>query len=137
MSKAEPTIQKYMTTLPYSIEAHENIVTAVDTMKKFNIRHLPVMRNGLLIGIISDRDVKLAESIQGLDLNQLLISDVCTEKPYAVSPDAPLKEVVKTMALKHYGSALIVSNGKLVGIFTTVDVCRALADIIEQRFHDR
>ena len=137
MSKSEPTIQKYMTTQPYSIDAGETIVTAVDLMKKFNIRHLPVMKNGKVAGIVSDRDIKLAESIQGLEVEKLPIVDVCVEHPYTVHPETPVSEVALTMASMHYGSAIVLSNEKLVGIFTTVDACRALAEVIAQRFHTK
>jgi CBS domain-containing protein len=52
---------------------------------------------------------------------------------YAVSPDSPLDEVVATMAQHKYGCAVVMQNGKLVGIFTTVDVCRAFAEMLHGR----
>lgn len=135
MSKSEPTIQKYMSIAPYSIEASQTIADAADSMSKNAIRHLPVMDKGELVGIVSDRDIKMAEGIEGIDLAGIPVIDVCHESPYKVEPNTLLSDVAKTMASKHYGSALVVSNGKLVGIFTTVDACRALHEIIHQRFH--
>ncbi len=136
MSKAEPTIQKYMTTQPISIEAGQTLQDAIMVLKQHSIRHLPVMRGNEVVGLLSDRDVKLALGIQGLDTDRMPVIDICIEKPYTVKPEAHLKEVALTMASKHYGSAIVVSNGKLVGIFTTVDACRALAEIIDTRYHD-
>ena len=135
MSKAEPTIQKYMATAPFSVEAKESLKTAADLMAKQQIRHLPVTNKGALVGLVSDRDIKFALGFSKIDPKTLPVIDICHEDPYKVEPDAPLSEVATVMAEKHYGSALVVQNGKLVGIFTTVDACRALNDILQMRFH--
>jgi acetoin utilization protein AcuB len=55
-----------------------------------------------------------------------------TDQPYTVGPGTPLDEVVSTMAEKKFGSAVVVQNNKIVGIFTTVDACQALSDLSEQ-----
>ena len=60
-----------------------------------------------------------------------MVIDVCSEDPYIVDPDEPVRMVAQEMAKKHYGSAVVVQNKKLVGIFTTVDACRALSQMIE------
>jgi acetoin utilization protein AcuB len=52
---------------------------------------------------------------------------------YAVSPNTPLDEVATTKAEQKYGSALVVQNEHIVGIFTTVDACRALAELLGTR----
>jgi acetoin utilization protein AcuB len=135
VSKAEPVIQKYMSIAPYTIEARETMRSAIDMMAKNQIRHLPVVDRGELVGLVSDRDLKMAEGIDGIDPEAVPVIDVCHESPYKVEPNTLLSDVARTMAQKHYGSALVVSNGKLVGIFTTVDACRALQEILQQRFH--
>ena len=135
MSKSEPTVQKYMTTTPISIEAKESMSSASSLMEKQGIRHLPVVNKGELVGLISDRDIKMASAIEGVDPDSVPVLDACQEKVYQVDPNVLLSDVALTMAQKHYGSALVVSNGKLVGIFTTVDACRALHDILKTRVH--
>lgn len=135
MSKRDPVIQKFMSTVPYSIPAGDKLKDAIERMDRFKIRHLPVMDGQRLVGIISDRDVKLACGIEGIDPARVPVLDVCSEHPYAVDPETPLREVAAAMASKQYGSALVVQNGKLVGIFTTVDACRALVWLIETRMH--
>ena len=55
------------------------------------------------------------------------------ESVYSVPPDAPLDEVVSEMGGRKYGSAIVMQNEKVVGIFTTVDVCRAFADLLHSR----
>jgi acetoin utilization protein AcuB len=137
MKKSIPPVQKFMTYLPHSIAWHETVEEAQSMMSKLNIRHLPVMKSGELFGIISDRDIKMVLSIVSEAPRTLLIKDLCHEHPYQVSPDAPLDQVALEMAEKRYGSAIVVENKKVVGIFTTVDACRALATIIETRSHGK
>jgi acetoin utilization protein AcuB len=137
MSKAEPAIQKYMTMIPYVIQAERPVSEAVELMSRHRIRHLPVMKGDDVFGILTDRDIKMVCGLQGVDVSAIRVGSVCTENPYTVSPDAPVREAAQTMASKHYGSVLVKQNGKLVGIFTAVDACRALADIIQTRFHER
>lgn len=124
-----------MTTQPFTVEASATLKDAEDLMAKHQIRHLPVVKGQKVVGIVSDRDIKLACGIEGVDSAKLLVIDISSEKPYIVEPDAPLSQVADTMASKHYGSAIVMQNQKLVGIFTTVDACRALTQVIETRFH--
>jgi acetoin utilization protein AcuB len=133
VTKAIPTIQKYMTTTPHSIGSEQPIARASAVMSEHNIRHLPVLHGGKLLGIITDRDIKLIESFSDVDVGTFSVEEAMTEQPYTVSPDTPLDEVVGTMASKKYGSAVIVQNHKVVGIFTTVDACMALGDLLKTR----
>ncbi len=135
MSKAEPTIQKYMTTQPYFIAPDANMAEAEAMMKQHKIRHLPVLKNGKVVGILSDRDIKLVSGFEEVEAAQILVADVCVAKPFVVGPDALLSEVAETMASKHYGSVIVTQNEKLVGIFTAVDACRALSVILQTRYH--
>lgn len=136
MSKSEPRIQKYMTPAPYSIEASQVVDEAESMMSKHGIRHLPVMNNGELFGILSDRDIKMAMSFVDANSKLVKVADICKEKPFCVDPEALLHEVLDEMAEHHYGSALVVQNHKLVGIFTTVDACIGFSKVLQQRFHE-
>ena len=135
MSKAEPQIQKFMTCQPHAIEASESVEVAAKMLVDLQIRHLPVMAGDKIVGVLSDRDIKTAMSLISANPVKLSVRDICHEHAYEVSPTALLHDVVLEMASKKIGSAIVVQNGKLVGIFTTVDVCRALASILDQRFH--
>ncbi len=136
MSKAEPLIQKYMTSAPHSVDAGKTVKEAEQMMSDLKIRHLPVMKDGALFGILSDRDLKMAMAFFDVDSKLVKVADICKEQPFIVSPDALLHEVLDDMATHHYGSALVVQNHKLVGIFTTVDACRGFSKILQQRFHE-
>lgn len=134
MSKEIPTVQKFMSYDPVSLDADKAIVDAENLMRDNGIRHLPIVEDGQVVGILSDRDIKLAKSIvQAADAIQ--VRHICQSDVYSVEPSTPLDVVVDTMADHQYGSAVVVQNGKLVGIFTTVDACRTLAEITRQRYH--
>lgn len=133
MPKLEPTIQEFMTRQPHYVESKEKVENAQTMMSKLEIRHLPVMEKGVVTGIVSDRDIKMALSLIEDNPRLLLVKDVCHEEPYVVGPEVLLRDVVRHMADKRYGCAIIALNKKLVGIFTTVDACRALAEVLETR----
>lgn len=132
--RVEPIVQEYMTQQPQSIESRENVITARKIMSSFGIRHLPVTTDGVVVGILSERELNLAMGMESLDHEQLLVIDVCSEKPYIAYPETPLREVVTVMAREHLGSAIIMENAKLTGIFTTVDACRVLGNILAENY---
>ena len=109
------------------------MATAHRMMREHHFRHLPVLKGGKIVGVLSDRDLRLVETLHDVDPNQVRVEDAMTAKPYSVSPDAPLDEVVATMAEHKYGCAVVMQNDKLVGIFTTVDACRAFAEMLNGR----
>ena len=119
------TLDRYMTRHPHSIRVDETLATAKRMMAHLRVRHLPVLEAGNVIGIVSERDVAFAERA-GAGAKK--VSDACVEEAYAVDIDTSLFVVATTMAEKKIGSAIILEDGKLAGIFTTVDACRALAD---------
>lgn len=131
MNIHEPLVQDFMTLQPQTIKGKENVETAKEMMSKFGIRHLPVVNDGIVMGLLSERELNLAVGIESIDPKQLLVMDMCSERPYVVRPDTTLREVVDVMAKKHFGSAIVMENAKLVGIFTTVDACRALHDLLD------
>jgi len=130
MAKFEPVVQQYMSYAPHSIDVSKTVQAAHDLMALYNIRHLPVVREGRLAGIVSDRDIKMAVGLVKSSPNLVLVDDICQEHPYTVSPDTKLRDVADEMAARRYGSVLVVQDDVLVGIFTTVDACKALSEII-------
>lgn len=102
-------------------------------MREYHIRHLPVLRGSKIVGIVSDRDLNMVESLKDVDPRTVLVSEAMSQDPYLVSPDAALDEVVSNMAKSKLGSAVITQHNKVVGIFTTVDACRAFSDLLHTR----
>jgi acetoin utilization protein AcuB len=131
--KAVPQISHYMTTHPHSVGVDQSISKADKMMKEFKIRHLPVMENAKLIGIISDRDIKSVMAFKDINPEVTTVSEIVIEDPYIVKPSSLLSDVCAEMCLHKYGSALVVDNNKLVGIFTWVDALGAVSELFEGR----
>lgn len=133
MTKAIPTVQKYMTTAPHTIGKDQTLAHAHELLHTHKIRHLPVLDGGQLVGMLTQRDVAVIEGLDGVDPKKVLVEDAMSGEAYAVAPDAPLDEVAAEMAEKKYGSAVVVQNHKVVGIFTTVDLAMALTELLRSR----
>ncbi len=133
MTKPIPTVDRYMTTTPVTISVADTLEHAQRVMHEGRFRHLPVVDGELLAGLLTERDVQLIASLDGADLRHLTASDAMTTSPWTVSPRASLDEVVSEMAEKKYGSALVVDNGRVVGIFTAIDALEAFAELLHSR----
>jgi len=133
MSKPIPTIQKYMTTTPLTVRPDLTIAAADKIMHENRIRHLPVLNGGQLVGLLSQRDIRLIESFKDVDIKTVQVVEAMSQDVFEVSPSSSLDEVVLTMAAKKYGSAVVTQNSHVVGIFTAVDALQALAELLQSR----
>jgi len=82
--KSIPPIQKYMTTTPLTISAESTLEEAFNLMKSKHIRHLPVMDGDHLVGIISERDIMVAEALQHVDAFRVKVKDIAKTESYRV-----------------------------------------------------
>lgn len=124
MSKS---IQEVMTRAPHTIGDEQTLDFAKKEMKQFGIRHLPVLRGGICVGILSERDITLLQG-DGGPLHTLQVKDVCSLDVYTVKAETPLKDVALHLAETSIGSAVVIDDReKVIGIFTLTDACRALA----------
>ena len=130
--KTIPTVQKYMTSLPHTIGFDQTLERAQHMMREYGIRHLPILKGGELVGILSDRDLKLIMSFTDVDPKTIAVDEACTPDPYVIKTSASLEEVATYMAEHKCGSALITENNKLVGIFTEVDALKALSELLNR-----
>ncbi len=131
MEKPIYTVRQFMTPAPETIAADLTLAQARGRMFQINARHLPVVHNGELVGILSDRDISLVEAVEG-DLDRLLVRQAMTQVPFTCGPGAHLHAVAAEMAAHKYGSAIVVDRehpGDVVGVFTTTDALRALAEL--------
>lgn len=130
--KATPTIKTVMTPFPYAIAIDAPIAEAQAFMRKEKIRHLPVIDGGRLAGVVSDRDIKLllGPEFASPKPEELKVRDAMVESAFIVDLNTPLRQVVSEMAEHRLGSAIVTRNGKLAGIFTVTDACRALAELL-------
>lgn len=131
--KAIPTIGKYISMVPHTIGAEQSLAKAEKMMSTHRIRHLPVLQGGQLVGVLTDRDVKLVESFKDVDPEKVTVEEAFTPDPYITSPTASLAEVCAQMAANKYGCVLVCDNHKLVGIFTWVDALKAFDELLSSR----
>lgn len=129
--KAVPPIREFMTPSPLTIGADQPVAKARAMMRDREVRHLPVLRGGKLDGMISERDIAMIESIDGVDTGLLKVESAMTNDVYAVTPSTSLIEVASEMATRKYGSVVVVDHGKVIGIFTTVDLATALVEFLQ------
>ncbi|HWN68415.1 MAG TPA: CBS domain-containing protein [Haliangium sp.] len=121
-----PRVGQFMTRTPYTIDHDQPLASAHALMRAHQIRHLPVLQNGKLLGLVSVRDLHLIETLRDVDPSEVPVEDAMAEEPYTVSPEEPLDAVAAIMADHKISSAVIVDSGEVQGIFTTVDALRAL-----------
>lgn len=133
MSKPVPPIHKYMSTSPHTIGAEQTIAMASKVMAEHRIRHLPVLHGGRVVGMLSQRDVSVIETLKDVDPNVVTVEDAMSGSPYITDAETPLTVVAAEMAEHKYGSAIVMQANHVVGVFTTVDACRVLAEIFETR----
>jgi acetoin utilization protein AcuB len=115
------------------VGAEQTLAHAAAVMQKHGVRHLPVLHGGKLAGIVSDRDLRLLEAMPDVNAALITVSDAMTASVYAVAPETSIHEVVREMAEHKYGSAVVMEHDKIVGIFTTVDVCKAFLALVPSR----
>jgi acetoin utilization protein AcuB len=134
--KQIPPIKAVMTAFPHYVESDQPIAKAREMMAEHGIRHLPIVKDGQLVSVVTDRDIRLvAGSASAPDSEgQLFVRDVQGRDAYIVELTEPLDVVVLHMARHRIDSALVVKSDRLVGIFTMTDACRFLGDLLESLF---
>ncbi|MFA5683668.1 MAG: CBS domain-containing protein [Lysobacteraceae bacterium] len=120
-------------TTPDPVTASEEMTVQMlrNLMDAHGIRHLPVLRDGAVVGLVSDRDVRLATGLDDFARGELRAADIMAADPLSVTAGAPLDEVAFLMSEKKVGSVIVNdAEGGFVGIFTATDALNALIEII-------
>ncbi len=129
----EGVAREIMMGSPVTLKPEDSLDLANDVIALGRIRHIPVVQDGRLVGMITERDLigAAASKIFGLKqasksalLKTVKIKDVMKKRVVTVAPDTPIKEAVHLMADKKIGCVPVVSDGALVGLVTTTDVLR-------------
>lgn len=126
-------IERYMTRSPVCIQKTAPLLEAHRLMREKRVRHLPVLHGDALVGVVSDRDLNLLETLRCVDPAREPVSQAMSDRPFTVAPGTPLRDVAVAMEVNRYGSAIVVDGERVCGIFTTVDALRALADLLKNR----
>lgn len=126
--KQKGTIADYMTPMPHTVGSEQTITFAQELMRRHNVRHLPVLHGGELHGIVSERDLGLIAGLNEVNPDNTSVEEAMTQEAYTPTKDVALADVLQEMLEHKYGSAIVVEDGKPIGIFTTYDALRLLAD---------
>lgn len=128
-----PTVRQFMTTTPHTISPVQSLATAGRVMREHGIRHLPVLHGGRIVGLISERDLLLVESLPAVDPAEVRVEEAMVQSVFTVAPDDPVAEVAESMIERKLGSAVVMEGPLVVGVFTTIDALRALHELLEKR----
>jgi acetoin utilization protein AcuB len=123
-------VDDFMTRTVHTIGTQSPLSEAHRLMNEHAIRHLPVLKRGRLVGVVSMRDLHLIETLKGVDPKEVAVEEAMAQEAYTVPPGTELLEVARTMALHKYGSALVARDGHVEGIFTTIDALKALESLL-------
>lgn len=113
------------------------VTTMVDDlwrlMEQHGVRHLPITCDGEVVGVVSDRDVRVVLGLSSAEKMQVQAADVMSPEPVVVKTGTPLDDVADLMAQKKVGSVIVIDDeGNLVGIFTATDALNALVALVRK-----
>ncbi|MBI2880886.1 MAG: CBS domain-containing protein [Candidatus Tectomicrobia bacterium] len=141
VSQGEAKVRDYMSENVVSIPLGETLKLAEDIMTLGNIRHLPVVEAGHLVGVVSQRDLlrvslttvlEHSESDRELFLESVKISEVMTPMVRTITPEAPISEAARMMLAHKIGCLPVLSNGdEIIGLITETDILRAFLDYLD------
>lgn len=135
-------VKNHMTPNPYTLDPDSTIADALDLMRNKKIRRLPVVKNGNLVGIVTERKLlevspSPATSLSIFEINYLLsktkIDSIMTKNVVTVSPESLLEEAAVLMRDNDIGALPVVQDGKLVGIITETNIFDAFISILSFR----
>jgi len=134
-------VQTIMSRNPYTLHVGDTLAQAVELMSNEDIRHVPVLDNGRVAGIISDRDVKMALGPDAYELDLASIDPRMAEGPLSwfmsqevvsVAPTDPLAAVAERFIELKVGALPVVEGGELVGIVSVLDVLRVALPLLRK-----
>lgn len=132
-------VSEYMTRSPIAIGKKTPIFEALEIMKKHKIRQLPVVSEGKLAGLVTEKEMLTvspspATSLSIFEVNYLLakmtVAEVMVKKPITVTPNTTLEEAALLMREHKIGSVPVTEGDKLAGIITVTDIFDAFVKFV-------
>jgi acetoin utilization protein AcuB len=130
---SDPSVERFMTRSPHTVGQEQSLQTAHELMRRYDVRHLPVLHGGKLVGMLSQRDLHFIETLADVNPDEVTVSEAMSTDTYVVGPRASMRRVAEEMANQRYGSVVVMVKDEVVGILTTVDAMRALSQILFER----
>ncbi len=109
--------------MPHTIHRDQRLSLAHDLMRENDLRHLPVLDGGRLVGLLSRGSPKLHRT----DENMNRVAEAMATDLYVVAPGDCVADVARTLAERELGCAVVVDRGHVVGIFTAIDALGLVA----------
>ncbi len=122
-------VEEYTTPSPLTVDELTNITEVAELMLANGVRHIPVKSRDKVIGILSERDLKMFSNTEYA--KKFTAKDLMTEEPFEVMYNTPLVDVAFKLSEKKIGSAIVTDeSGTLMGIFTVTDALNALIEVL-------
>ena len=118
-------VRELMTTAPVTVQPDATLGEVAVLMKQEDCGSIPVVEDGRLVGIVTDRDIVIRGVAAGSDPKTQRVSTVMSADPVTIRPDDDLTDAEKVMADRQIRRLPVVENGKLVGIIVTAQIARA------------
>lgn len=128
MSKFKVPVEEFTTPNPITATTHSKVEELVRVMKEHGIRHIPILHNEKVVGIVSERDLKVVAGLKMLEKSLLTAADIMSVDPVTVDSSTLLDEVAFEMSEKKIGSVIVTENDQFVGIFTVTDALNAFIE---------
>jgi acetoin utilization protein AcuB len=131
-----------MTPNPVAVDGDTPVTEAAKLMREGRFRRLPVLDKGLLVGIVSDRDLKEASPSPATSLSvfeiaplldKLTVGRIMTSPVYTVSPDDPIEVAALLMEEYKLTGLPVIDGDALVGMLSVGDLLVAFVDLLELR----
>lgn len=119
-------VRDRMTKNPVTIEPDDFLNAALQRMKTGGFHRLPVIANGKLVGIVTERDLRAHQGY----LEHTKVNGIMTENPWTIGGDSTLEEAAQIMLHRQIGGLPVIANGRLLGIITATDVLRAFLEVM-------
>jgi CBS domain-containing protein len=118
------TVREAMTGSPAAVQSGQTAAEAARLLASEDVGSLPVVEDGRLVGMVTDRDLVVRVLAKDLDAHEVRVSEVCSADPVVVSPDEALDAALARMAREQVRRLPVVDDGRLVGIVAQADVAR-------------
>ncbi len=137
-SEKEPTVREIMMASPVTLAPGDTLDLANDIMSLGRIRHIPIVEDNRIAGILSQRDlfgaaVGIVLGLKGKEQKDLLkgfrIKEVMRHPVITISPDASVKKAAQLMAERKIGCLPVVEGDNLVGLVTLTNILRYVVNL--------
>ncbi|SFU44643.1 acetoin utilization protein AcuB [Nitrosomonas eutropha] len=133
-TKLELPIQEFTTPYPVTAREDSSIDELLDIVKNLKVRHIPIMSNGKITGIVSERDLRIVSALSAREKFLVRADDLMTLDPVTFQGSTSIEDVILVMSEKKIGSVLVADEkGDLQGIFTVTDALDVLVEILRGR----